>query len=218
LSEFVTNERRRRIEATLANRTRFLTVVLEDIYQSHNISAALRSCECFGIQDVHIIEQNNQYKINPDVSLGSTKWLSLHRYNKPNTNNTVKCLKKLKSQGYQIAAATLHDNNISLQKFDLQQKTALCFGTEELGLSEIAHEYADVFIKIPMQGFTQSFNISVSAAIFLYALTGKLKNSTLDWQLTDEEKIALQIEWLTNSISNGKKIVEKFISTYDKNP
>jgi tRNA (guanosine-2'-O-)-methyltransferase len=208
LSSFVTDDRKQRIQTVLENRTRFLTLVLEDIYQPHNASAVLRSCECFGAQDVHIIEQNNQYKINPDVSLGAAKWLSLHRYHKPNVNNTIQCLENLKSQGYQIAAATLHEKSILLQSFDLKQKTAICFGAEELGLTKTAHELADVFVKIPMHGFTKSFNISVSAALFLFNLTEKLRQSNLAWQLTEEEKLDLTIEWLTKSIPHGEKIVE----------
>lgn len=210
LSSFATDNKKQRIQTILENRTRFLTLVLEDIYQSHNANAVLRSCECFGVQDVHIIEQNNTYKINPDVSLGAAKWLSLYRYRKPNVNNTVQCLENLKSQGFQIVAATLREESIPLQSFKLQQKVAVCFGTEELGLTETAHELADVFVKIPMQGFTQSFNISVSAALFLFNLTEKLKQTNLAWQLTDEEKSDLTIEWLTKSIPHGKKIVEKF--------
>ena len=207
LSSFVTDNKKQRIQQTLDNRTRFLTLVLEDIYQPHNASAVLRSCECFGIQDVHIIEQNNPYKVNPDVTLGAAKWLSLYRYRKPNVNNTIQCLENLKSKGYQIAAATLREDCIPLQSFELQQKTAICFGAEELGLTDIAHDLADVFVKIPMRGFTQSFNISVSAALFLFNLTEKLKQNNFAWQLTEEEKLDLTIEWLTKSIPHGEKIV-----------
>lgn len=206
LASFVSDNRQDRITEVLVNRTRFLTVVLEDLFQPHNASAVLRSCDCFGIQDIHIIEKANRYRVNPDIALGSTQWLSRYKY-----DNTKACYDHLKSKGYRIAAMTLDDESISLEEVNLNQKTALCFGTEETGLTDTAIDLADIKIKIPMFGFTQSFNISVSAAISLYALTLKLHQSKYDWQLSDAEKETLKIEWLVNSIPGGEKIKTAFL-------
>ncbi len=205
LSQFVSVNRQQRMDDVLSKRTRFLSVVLEDIFQPHNSSAVLRSCECFGIQNIHIIEKANRYRVNPDIALGSAQWLTLNRH-----KNSTECLQELKDNGYQIAAMTLDDDSIPIDELNLFQPTTLCFGTEETGLSKEAINMADVKIKIPMAGFTQSFNISVSAAISLYALTQKLLKSDINWQLSPEEQQALKVEWLVNSIPGGEKIKKKF--------
>jgi len=80
LQQFVTEDKLRRIDYVIKDRTRHLTIVLEDIYQPHNASAVLRSCECFGIQDLHVIEQEKQYKPNPEIALGASQWLTIHRH------------------------------------------------------------------------------------------------------------------------------------------
>ena len=110
LQQFVTERRLKLFDSRLENRTRYLTVVLEDIFQPHNASAVMRSCECFGIQDLHIIENRNAYRINPDVALGSYKWLTLKRYNLPG-DNTTRALVLLKQEGYRIVAAMPHKGN-----------------------------------------------------------------------------------------------------------
>ncbi len=106
----------------IQNRTRHLTVVLEDIYQSQNASAVLRSADCFGLQDVHIIEKRNEYTINPDVALGSSKWLSMYRYNKEDVNNTKVAYNELRNQGYKIVATTPHKDDIMLDELDISEK------------------------------------------------------------------------------------------------
>lgn len=189
------------MDDVLSKRTRFISVVLEDIFQPHNISAVLRSCECFGVQDIHIIEKANYYRVNPSIALGSAQWLTLNHY-----KNSAECLQHLKDKGYQIAAMTLDDDSIPIDELNLFKPLALCFGTEETGLSKETIDLADVKVKIPMVGFTQSFNISVCAAISLYALTQKLLHSDIHWQLTPAEKEILKIDWLVNSIPGGEKI------------
>lgn len=215
LSKFVNEGRLRQFEKKLQYRTRYLTVVLEDIFQPHNASAVLRSCECFGIQDLHIIENNNEYRISPDVALGSHKWLTLHRYNNP-VNNTPAALALLRKEGYRIVAATPHKNDCNLEDFDLEKgKTALIFGSELNGLSATALDMADEYLKIPMVGFTESLNISVSAAICIHYLTLRLRQSGLPWPLTDPEKQSVMLSWLRNSIKKVELIERSFL---DKRP
>jgi tRNA (guanosine-2'-O-)-methyltransferase len=209
LCGFITENRRQRFEEVIAFRTRHITMVLEDIFQPHNASAVLRSCDCFGIQDVHIIENKNKYHINPDVALGASNWLSLHQYNQ-NENNTQACITALKKKGYRVMAASPHKNDCSLDTMDLNKKTALLFGTEMSGLSEEALQQADGFFKIPMFGFTESFNISVSAAISLFAVTDRLRKSTINWKLGKDEEIDIKIEWVKNSLKNADGIEKKF--------
>src|SRR6185312_2467376 len=158
LSQFVTEERKKRFEEVLQNRTRHIAIALEDIYQPHNASAVLRSCDCFGIQDVHIIENENKYTVNPDVALGSYKWLTLNRYNKKDENNTVNCIDTLKKQVYAIAVTSPHKDSYTIENVPLNKKLALFFGTEMQGMSDQLEKNAEVFVKIPMLGFTESFN------------------------------------------------------------
>jgi len=218
LSKFVTDRRVQLFDTLLNYRTRYITVVLEDLYQPHNASAVLRSCECFGIQDIHIIENLNEYRISPDVALGSHKWLNLYRYNKE-TENTRPAIELLKIKGYRIVATTPHKNDCTLDEFDLDKgKVALLFGSELKGLSPLAMQLADEFVKIPMVGFTESLNISVTAAIFIHHLTGKLHNSPhIQWQLPDEEKQQIKLAWLKNTIRKSELIENAFLNDQNLN-
>jgi tRNA (guanosine-2'-O-)-methyltransferase len=215
LKQFVTERRLKQFEKVLDNRTRFITVVLEDIFQPHNASAVLRTCECFGIQDIHIIENKNTYEINPDVALGSYKWLSLHKYN-TDQDNTKKALESLKAKGYTLVAAIPGSKAVPLEEFDVSTgKTALLFGTELNGLSETAVNMADIFVKIPMVGFTQSFNISVAAAIIIHQLVSRLHKSDAPWHLGEDEKSDLMMRWLKNSIKKSDVIEKLWLDNQD---
>jgi tRNA (guanosine-2'-O-)-methyltransferase len=213
LSGFITDKRNKLFKDTVEWRTRYITVALENIYQAQNASAVLRTCDCFGIQDVHIIENDNDYNINPDVTLGSDKWLSLTNYN-TEENNTITAINNLKSKGYRIVATTPHTNDVSIDNLDLDKgKLALMFGTELNGLSPQALEHADEYVKIPMFGFTESFNISVSAAIILHTLTTKLhQNNSIDWKLSLSEKESVLLNWYKTSINNAEGIINKYFA------
>jgi tRNA (guanosine-2'-O-)-methyltransferase len=210
LCRFITDNKRSKIEEIVKWRTRYLTVVLEDIYQPHNASAVLRTCECFGIQDVHIIENRNKYTVNPDVVMGSTKWMDLHKYNGL-PNNTPTALSALKQQGYRIVATTPHKNDCNINELDLSKgKVALVMGTEIDGITQTVFEMADEFVKIPMYGFTESFNISVTAAMCLHTLSDNLRNSELPWQLSAEEQMQLKTDWVRNILTKPELVEEEF--------
>ncbi len=217
LQTFVTGRRAVLFDKVLSKRTRYITVLLEDIYQPHNASAVLRTCDCFGIQDVNIIENRNIYEVNPDVTLGSDKWLTINKFNKT-TDNTGEAYKTLRQKGYRIVATGPHGNEeVSLNEYDLKKgKFALVFGTEMHGLSNMAVNEADEYLKIPMFGFTESFNISVSAAIILYDLTCRLRKSDISWQLTDHEKLELKLEWLKKSVRKADCLEKKFLDGKDR--
>ena len=210
LCRFITDNKRSKIEEIVKWRTRYLTVVLEDIYQAHNASAVLRTCECFGIQDVHIIENRNKYTVNPDVVMGSTKWMNLHKYN-GSANNTPAALQALKEQGYRIVATTPHKNDCNITELDLSKgKVALVMGTEIDGITQTVFDMADEFVKIPMYGFTESFNISVTAAMCLHTLSDKLRNSDLPWQLSAAEQMQLKTDWVRNILTKPELVEEEF--------
>lgn len=197
-------------DRVLSNRTRYITVVLEDIYQAHNASAVIRSCDCFGIQDLHIIEKRNHYRVSSDVAMGADKWLSMYRHQSPE-NPTSDVYEKLRSEGYRIVATTPNRDDVELDNFDLAPgKVALVFGTELNGLSEEAMSGADEFLKIPVYGFTESFNISVSAAIIMHNLVAKLHKSKINWRLTGEEEKELKLQWLRKSVKSHALLEKEF--------
>jgi tRNA (guanosine-2'-O-)-methyltransferase len=207
----LTHERQQKIENVLGNRTRALTLVLEDIFDPHNASACLRSAEAFEVLDVHIIENNHKFELKEGVAQGTGKWLNLVRHRAKHQENTMSCFSKLKAEGYQIYAATPHQHDIELPDITFTEKIAVVFGSEKDGLSSQALELADLRFKIPMTGFAESLNISVSCAVTLSALIQKLKTSKLDWKLTGSEITELKIDWAKKSIPNGELIYEKFM-------
>lgn len=212
LDDFITPRRKELIEKILAERTRHLTIVLEDIGHSPNASAVVRSCECFGIQDMYVIENNTRFKANTKVVQGSAKWINLQRFNAKNKNNTETCFNHLRQNGYAIAATTLRkEKHTPLSEIPLDQKLAVCFGCEESGLSDFAHEQADYFVQLPMHGFTESFNISVSVALVLQTLCQRLRESNISTNLTKEEKAEIRITWFQNSIQNCDLLIKRYL-------
>ena len=200
LSEHITEQRKLQFTRVLNERTRYISVVLEDIFQTHNASAVLRSCDCFGIQDVYIIENRNRFQINPDIALGSANWLTIKKFNQ-STNNSLEAIKHLKQKGYRIVATSPGDESVELADFDLSLgKVALFFGTERDGLTGEVFNHVDECIRIPMLGFTQSFNISVSVALVLYELTRKMRELRLPFHLSMEESMDIELDWLITNI------------------
>ena len=211
LSGFINEERRERLEKILRQRTRHITVVLEDIYQPQNASAVVRTCECLGIQELHVIENRYEYSLNPAVVQGSSKWINLIRHNREKQNNTRACIANLKQRGYRIIAMDPAPEGKAVEQLDVSDKLALCFGSEEPGLSATLLDLADETVRIPIHGFTQSYNLSVSAGISLYALVTALRNSTVNWQLEERDATDLYIKWLAQSTPSGQSLLEDFL-------
>ena len=218
LREFIIDERWETLNRVLKDRTRHICVVLEDIYQSHNASAVLRSCDCFGIQDVHVIENDNSFSLSKGVTIGADRWLTLKKYRESNSNtsNTRACFEKLHEDGYRIIATTPHENDTTIDELPVDEKTALVFGAELEGLSGQAMDMADGYVKIPIYGFSESYNISVSAALCLYELSTRLRKSPVEWQLLDDEKAVLLLSWLEKSIRASDKLKAKFFENYGR--
>ncbi len=211
LLSFLTDNRKSKFEKILAQRTRHLTVVLEDIYQKHNTSAVVRNCDVFGIQDLYIIENKYNSYVSNQVAKGAQKWIDFHEYNQ-HEYNTERCINTLRDKGYQIIATTPHNDSCLVQEFDISKKSALVFGVEKEGVSDYIMNEADGYLKIPMVGFTESLNISVAVAIILQYLTTRLRNSEIDWQLSNEEKDEKRIDWCKKTILNADEIVERYLN------
>jgi len=214
-SQYVSDHKKEFIEKVLSQRTRHVTVVLEDIYQSQNASAVVRTCECMGLQDIHIIENTSTYQTNTRVLKGSNKWMDLIRYRKKDINNTEACLHQLKKMGYTIYAADPAEAGVSIHDVDIDAgKTAILFGNELRGVSNVALELCDHKVKIPMYGFTESLNISVSVAICLNTLVAKMhQNSWEKYGLTDAEKEELTLQWYRKVVRKSDLIEREFLRT-----
>lgn len=207
LAEFydiITESKMNKYEQIASERTKHITIVMENIQKDHNASAVLRTCDCFGIQNLHAIEKSVNYEIQRDIALGAGNWVDLHSHSE-GQEPTTECLESLKQKGYQIIATSPHTEN-SIQDIDISKPIALVFGTEKHGISDETKRNADQLVKIPMYGFTESFNISVSAAIALNILRTKLQNSDVDWKLSQEEQTKLKIKWCTRILRDGENI------------
>lgn len=214
LSQFVTDVRKERLQEVLQNRTRHITVVLEDLYQTQNISAVMRTCDCYGIQDAYIVENRNEFEIHKDISMGADKWLTLHHY--PHSEHNMKqCIDDLHAKGYTVVATLPDEKKTSIQDLSIDKKTAFLFGTELTGLSDEAIQYADCNALIPMYGFTESFNISNSAAIILSNFSERLRHSDVDWKLSQNEQDEIYLEWLKKSLRDPEAMIKHFLANME---
>ncbi|HCM76686.1 MAG TPA: rRNA methyltransferase [Cytophagales bacterium] len=212
LAQYITDHKRSLIENILHQRTRHLTLVLEDIFQSQNASAVFRTAECFGIQDVHLIENQNSYGINPRVLKGANKWLNIVHHNKPMADNTPLCFEHLRANGYKILA-TSPSAQLSIREVNVTDKIAIVMGNELHGLSDYAQSQADLKVKIPMEGFTESLNLSVSAAICIYELMTRLKASPVEWGLSQQEQDILRLTWYRKTVKRSELIEKQFLES-----
>jgi tRNA (guanosine-2'-O-)-methyltransferase len=211
LCTFISEKRKARFDEVIGMRMQHLRIVLENVYQGHNASAVLRSCESFGVQHVHFIENRNHLKISDDVAMGSSNWLSIHRHNS-SKNNTPEAIRHLKELGYRIVATTPHKDDCTIDKLPVGEKLALVFGTEIDGISNDVFEQADEFVKIPMFGFTESFNVSVCAALCMYELTTRIRQEVPNYLLGEQEKIDVYFDWLKNSVDKSEALIKNYLN------
>lgn len=205
LEEFISENRKQRFLEVLQHRTNHFTIAVEDVFQLHNTSAVMRSCEVFGIQNLHVIEERFGKRIDKQIAMGAQKWVDINRY-----KTVDNCIDSLKEKGYQIIATTPHNDSCTIEKFDISKPAALFFGTEKEGLSEAVMQRADGFLKIPMVGFTESLNISVSAAIVIQDITNRLRNSDINWQLSEDEIFEKRLDWTRKTIKDIDFIERKY--------
>ncbi|MEG2070145.1 MAG: RNA methyltransferase [Bacteroidales bacterium] len=210
LTTFLTEQRNHKLLEVLSNRTRHVTVVLEDLYQTQNISAVMRTCECYGVQDVHIVEGENKFEIHSAIAMGSNKWLTLQNYPSA-AQNMKECISDLKEKGYTVVATVPAENSLFIDELPVTQPTAFLFGTELTGLSKEAIQLADQSVKIPMYGFTESYNISNSVAIIISQFVEKMRKNFKSWPLSDLEKEELYFEWLQKSVKMSDLILENYL-------
>tara|TARA_B110000444_G_C18833021_1_gene594281 strand:- start:915 stop:1595 length:681 start_codon:yes stop_codon:yes gene_type:complete len=209
LNPILTEERKERFEEILGQRTKYITLVLEDVYQSRNTSAVMRSADGFGIQDIHMIETYNKWAKNLTVSKGSSSWLTVHRYLDAENSHEA-CLSKLRDSGYRIVATSPHEGGYTPDTLPVDKPIAIIMGTEFSGVSDKILPQVDDYVAIPMSGFAESFNISVASGILMNRLIERVKLSG-DWKgLTEEEKQHLRLEWAFRTVRDSRTILKRF--------
>ena len=209
MKSHISDSRLEKILSVSQERTRYLSVVLSNVFYTQNISAVIRSCDCFGVQDLYIIGNSPSTHVNKHVALGTYNWVDIHR-------NTFKpeeeTLSEMKDKGYRIVVTLPEQGASSLHNFDIDRgKIALVMGNEREGVSPVVKEMADEFLYIPMAGFSQSLNISVSTAVIISELTGKIRSSNLEWRLKESELMDLQYTWMKNSVKRGDRIEDEYL-------
>jgi tRNA (guanosine-2'-O-)-methyltransferase len=210
LASYLTDNKRQLFDKVANERTRHITIALENVFQPQNASAAIRSCDCFGIQDIYVIENSNTYEINPNVVMGANKWVDIQKFNET-SNNTLVAINHLKEKGYRIVATTPHTNDYTIDELPLDQPIALFFGTEKFGLSKEMLQQADDYVRIPMYGFTESFNISVSVSLCLQTLAKRIRSMEhLNWRLSEEAQLALKHEWTKRHLKNWPMYLNEY--------
>ena len=217
MSTYLTERRKHLIEEISALRTRHITVAVEDVDKERNAAALVRTAECLGIQNMHIIENNTKYKLSRGIAKGADKWMDIDIYDTAQEeSNTVHCIKALKTQGYKVVACSPHKEDTTPLDISLDQPIALVFGGELEGLSQEAFNQADAFLKIPIYGFTESYNLSVSAGIILSNLIFRLEQSDLDWRLSSEEQLELKLQWTMKTVQNAEAILNRWENNSNK--
>jgi tRNA (guanosine-2'-O-)-methyltransferase len=202
-------------ERIAPQRTKHIVVALENIQQDHNASAIMRTMDCLGFQELHLIEKNNNYQFQRDIALGAARWLDVVQHQQE-PEPVLDSIAHLRQKGYQIVATSPHVKASTPQNIDLSQPIALFFGAEKHGISEELSANADTFLHIPMHGFTESFNLSVSAALVLSALRTRLEASKIDWLMSEQQSTALKIAWCERILNGGPQLAQKFREEFKK--
>ncbi|WKK83301.2 TrmH family RNA methyltransferase [Marivirga arenosa] len=213
-SEFLSDERKEFIENVLDNRTDYIRVVLEDIRDPHNANAIIRSGECLGIQHFHVIENENAFKLGRGVSRGAIKWVDVHQYPESATP-TVDVFNDLKSKGYRIVVTSPNEKASAPESLSLDQPIAIVMGNERDGISEEAKDLADDFIRLPMHGFTESYNVSVAAGLTLYSLVSKMRASVEKWQFNAQLKDDYRLRWYKKCMARPDDYENYFVKEFE---
>lgn len=223
LEKLVSPNKKALIDDVLLKRSRYLTVVLENIQKPHNASAVLRTVECLGLQEFYLISGGNDasklHEVNPGVVKGAIKWIDVYRYQQQDdtAEATAHCLSLLRQRGYAIAVTSPHTRGIYPEALPLDRPIALVLGNEQEGVSQTALAAADYHLKIPMWGFTESYNLSVSAAICVYTIMQRIRQEGVAWQLSAEEQTELRLQWYRKLVRRAEIIESELMRMYDQN-
>ena len=204
LTPYLTPERREKIDRVVAARTYSVVPVLEGLYDRGNVSAVLRSAEALGYQAVHIVELSEKFKKAQRVTQGAEKWLDIRSWER-----TSDCLEHLRARGYRILAAHVEDAQ-PITEISFAEPAALFFGNEREGLTAEVLEDADAHVVVPMAGFTQSYNISVAAALALYHIyQERTQRLGAHGDLSEDERRCLTASYYLRCVAYADKVLRK---------
>ena len=205
MTQFLTEERKLTLRRTVEQRTHYMRIMTENMFHPQNASAIMRHCEAFGIQQIHCVEDRCKFDPSVNIVRGTQKWVDVEHH-----ETTAEALSALKSEGYRIVATTPHRCSSTPESFDVTKgKFALVFGTEHAGISQEVIEAADEFLMIPMCGMVESLNVSASAAILIYMLSERIRQSVDGWQLSDAEQLKLLTRWTMSSVRDFEGILRR---------
>lgn len=203
LAAFMTAERFETLRRTAAMRSRYLTVLAENTFHPQNAAALVRHCEAFGVQEMHTVETLCKFTPNAAVVRGTDRWVDIRRH-----RSTADALAQLKAAGYRIVATTPHRESCTPDTFDVARGPfALVFGTEHAGISDEVIDGADEYLRIPMCGMVESLNVSASAAILIYMLSERMRQTVAEWRLTQKEQSEVLFRWMCRSVRNADEIL-----------
>ena len=203
LSEFMTPGRYEVLLRAACMRTRYMTVLAENMYHGQNAAALLRHCDAFGVQQMHTVETLCAFAPSPVVARGSERWVDVRRH-----ASTSEALSALKAEGYRIVATTPHREDATPGTFDVcRGPFALIFGTEHAGISDEVIASADEFLRIPMCGLVESLNVSASAAILICQLSERVRCTVEGWRLSPSERDEVLYGWLRRSVKDSEGIL-----------
>ena len=186
-------------------RTRYMTVLAENMYHGQNAAALIRHCDAFGVQEMHTVETLCRFEPNPVIARGSERWVDVHRH-----ASTAEAVAELRRRGYRIVATTPHREDATPETFDVTKGPfALVFGTEHAGISDEAIAAADEFLRIPMCGLVESLNVSASAAILIYQLSERVRRTVDGWRMTEAEQAELMERWMRRSVKDADAILQR---------
>jgi tRNA (guanosine-2'-O-)-methyltransferase len=209
LEQHISEHRLQKIKNVLAQRTRHLTVVLENLYHPENGNAVMRSVECFGLQEMQVIQEKYDWKYSLKIARGAAKWTEVQSYGEEE-GGAKACYADLRARGYQLVATDPQPGSCTAQNLDINRPVALIFGTESTGVAPETLAMADARIHIPMVGFTESFNISVSAGILLAQLRQRLEEEVPNWTLDEADRLRIYADWLTKSVRHADALLRAF--------
>ena len=198
----ISKAREDKVLRMLHQRLESVTVVLEAVYLRHNISAILRSAEAFGVHDVHLITK--QRVIETGVARGAERWVNINKH-----TDTATCLQDLKNKGFRIYVADLADDAHTPITLPVDEPIAIVMGTELEGVSEIAKQYADGFVIVPMRGVTQSLNVSVACGCILFQVAERRRALIGAGDLSSTRQEKFFQEWKASEIKKKKGIIAR---------
>ncbi|WP_295915484.1 RNA methyltransferase [uncultured Alistipes sp.] len=205
LAEFMTPERHDVLRNTVAMRTRYMTVLAENMFHGQNAAALIRHCEAFGVQEMHTVETLCRFEPNPDIVRGTDQWVDIRRH-----ASTAEAIAALRGAGYRIVATTPHREDVTPETFDVARGPfALVFGTEHAGISDEVIAGADEFLRIPMCGMVESLNVSASAAILIYMLSERVRFTVGDWRMDRAGQAEVLFRWMQASVKDAAGILAR---------